>query len=83
MPGKKFEIIILTLFLLLKFSARMYAGDIEDAKTFFNNYVSLCHKYDKSALDLYSDNAVIKRVLIYPNGKTRTVILSTKKLKIN
>jgi hypothetical protein len=53
----------------------------EAAKLFFEKYIKLCRTYDKSLVSLYSDNAVIKRVLINSDGKIKAIILPTKEYK--
>ena len=57
-------------------------NEIIEAKSFFERYINLSHSYDSSLIDLYSDNAVIKRFLTYPDGKTSEVIIPAKKFKL-
>ena len=57
------------------------AADIDEAKAFFDNYVKLCHAYDKSVVDQYSNAALIKRILIYPDGKMKPMTMTAADLK--
>lgn len=83
---KTFFKIFMLLIVLLHQVVAFAASPIDDARNFFERYVKLCHSYDKTVANMYSDNALIKRTLIMPNKKTKTIIIPAKeyidKLKV-
>lgn len=74
---KLFKILFLLLTLSFALSVPAMAGEVDEAKTFFDRYVKLCHTYNSSLTSLYSDRAVIKRTLILGDS-SRTVIIPLK-----
>lgn len=74
--------ILLAIFMAIFFvNIPAAADDISEAKEFFNNYVKICHSYDKSLVDQYSDNALIKRYLVCPDKTQKVKILTVKEYR--
>ena len=48
----------------------MYAGNADDARAFFDNYVKAANTYSNDVPNFYSPNAKIIRQVIKPNGQT-------------
>lgn len=61
--------LLLTLFILI-FGLGVFAGEQEDALSFFNSFVSASNSYSPALLNMYSDNAKIIRQVVKPNGQT-------------
>jgi len=72
--------------LLLSISLCITAYSKEDnptkiAETFFEDFRKLGDTFDPKITDLYSDNAIIKIVRIYPNDTQKTMVIPAPKYK--
>lgn len=60
---------ILLTFAILMIGLGVFAGDREDALSFFNDFVSASNTYSPTLLKMYSDDARIIRQVVTPQGK--------------
>lgn len=72
--------LLLTLFILI-FGLSVFAGEQEDALSFFNSYINASNNYSPVLLNMYSDNAKIIRQVVKPNGQTVDVPFAMKDYK--
>ena len=61
--------LFLTICLLLFVALQANAMTENDAKAFFNNYVTKANSYSNEISRMYAPNAVIIRQVIKPNGQ--------------
>ncbi|MBR1754472.1 hypothetical protein IJ732_06505 [bacterium] len=61
---------IFTAFVIFSVALNCFASNADDAKKFFNRYVSAANSYSDSVPDFYSSNAKIIRQVVKPNGQT-------------
>ena len=59
---------IVCLLLMLITGLCVYASNADDAKAFFNKYVSAANSYSNEVPSFYSKNAVIVRQVVKPDG---------------
>lgn len=72
------------VFILLIFSAipaNASEAVIQEAKNFFDQYVSFDQSFDPAASNLYSDDALIQRTRRYPTGEVKTVKIPADQYK--
>lgn len=67
--------IILTLFFAFVFAPGVFADEISDVKTFFNNFVNASNTYATNLPSYYVPNAKIVRVVYKPDGTTQDVVI--------
>lgn len=60
--------ILSILFTLLVFETCVFADDMQEVRTFFNNYVNAANTYNNSVTTMYSPNAKIIRQVVKPDG---------------
>ena len=74
--------IAITFFCTMLFFVRAsLATSIEEAKTFFNQYVQSEQSFDPDAADMYADDAVIKNKRTYPTGQVRELTMPANRYK--
>lgn len=79
--------LFLTICLLLFIALQANAMTENDAKAFFNNYVTKANSYSNEISRMYAPNAVIIRQVIKPNGQLVNAYTNTatylKQMKIS
>lgn len=66
---------IFLLFLIIFCSTlQVFADDMDDVKTNFNNYVYAANTYSPNLLNFYSPNAKIIRQVVKPDGTTANAV---------
>ena len=79
--------LFLTICLLLFVALQANAMTENDAKAFFNNYVTKANSYSNEISRMYAPNAVIIRQVIKPNGQLVNAYTNTatylKQMKIS
>lgn len=70
--------IILIILVFLFSGINSFADTQKDALAFFDSYVNAANTYSNNLLDYYSPNAVIKRVVVRPDGTKGTATFSMK-----
>lgn len=65
---KKILSLILLFGLLICTGTKVFANDADEAKAFFNRYVTLANTYSPEILNVYSPNAKIIRQVVKPDG---------------
>ena len=73
------KILLILMFLTLGLS--VFAGEQEDALSFFNSYVNASNSYSSTLLNMYSDNAKIIRQVVKPDGQLINVPFSINSYK--
>lgn len=61
---------ILSILVLLVFSAAVFADNQQDALNFYKSYIEAANSYSNSVTDMYSKNAKIIRQVVKPDGTT-------------
>ncbi len=78
--------ILLSLVLMVFFSAMAFADDKQEVLNFFNSYVNAANTYSPTVANMYSSNAKIIRQVVKPDGTTVNVDTDTatyiKQMKI-
>jgi len=72
--------IFLILFIMC-FGISVLADNADDAKKFFNRYISAANSYSNSVPEFYSPNAKIIRQVVKPDGKTVDVPFTMEQYK--
>lgn len=67
-----------TILLAVIFSAPAFAGTQQEALAFLDSYINAANNYAKDLDTYYAPNAVIKRVVVRPDGTKGTAIFSMK-----
>ena len=79
--------IILSIMTLLLVSLSVLADDMQEALTFFNDYVKAANTYNPVVTTLYAPNAKIIRQVVKPDGTTVNATTDTatyiKQMKIS
>lgn len=70
-----------SLTLLILFSGVCFAGDIEELKQFFDEYVSAANNYSCDYFKYYTDNPIIIRVVEKDDGTEQSVIVPFERYK--
>ncbi len=60
-------------------SAPISSSEISEIEDFFSSYVDSSNNYKDDLVDKYSENAIIKRVVIKNSGEKETVIIPIKR----
>ena len=76
-----FKRIVISAFLLLGFIAPSFADELEDVKTFFENYIKAANSYLKNVTDFYLPDAKIIRVVQKPDGGLESVDFPMERYK--
>lgn len=67
--------------MVLAFGLAVFAGEQEEALSFFNSYVNASNSYSSTLLNMYSDDAKIIRQVVKPDGKLVNVPFSITSYK--
>ena len=70
-----FKKIIMTLLCVFVFAPGVFADELSDVKTFFNNFVNASNAYATNLPSYYIPNAKIVRIVHKPDGTTKDVII--------
>lgn len=76
---KSVYVYIIALCLLIPIPA--FADDTDDVKAFFENYIEAANSYSKKVVDFYLPDAKIIRVVLKPDGTTKSVNFPMKRYK--
>lgn len=77
---KTMKKIILTVMVMM-LGMVAFAGEKDDALTFFQNFVSASNSYSPAILNMYSENARIIRQVVKPNGQLVNAYFSSNDYK--
>ena len=70
--------LFLTLAIFLLGIMPAFSVTEQDALKFFESYVEAANNYNKNLIDYYSPNAIIKRVVVRPDGTKGTAVFAMK-----
>ncbi len=76
-----FKKIFITAFLLSGSIISCFADEIDDVKTFFDNYIKAANSYSKTVTDFYLPDAKIIRVVQKPDGTLESVNFPMERYK--
>ncbi|MBO5435821.1 hypothetical protein J6A31_08515 [bacterium] len=83
---KKFLSILMLTGVVLLGGTQVFAGDLEDARAFFDSYVNAANTYSPTIESMYSPKAKITRQVVKPDGTLVNVDTDTatymKQLKL-
>ena len=83
---KKFLSILMLTGVILLGGTQVFAGDLEDARAFFDSYVNAANTYSPTIESMYSPKAKITRQVVKPDGTLVNVDTDTatymKQLKL-
>lgn len=72
---------ILLTVVTLMFGLCAFAGESQEALSFFNNFVQASNNYKSELLNMYSNDARIIRQVVKPNGETANAYFSVDDYK--
>lgn len=58
-----------------------FADELEDVQNFFDNYIKAANSYSKTVTDFYLPDAKIIRVVVKPDGATKSVDFPMQRYK--
>ena len=70
--------VLLILMFVAVLCVPAFAGTKDDAMKFFDSYTKAANRYDDNLIDYYSPNAIIKRVVVRPDGTKGTAVFTMK-----